>query len=108
MRTVKILIRLRECANAQADLKPRLAHMSKGTTSHVAIHLIGFAKCEAAYEAGHNDHTLFKYSSSVQPHTIAIHGNECMNGSGCSCMEVAVAVIKRFSNCIVKLRLMVG
>ena len=95
-----------DCANAQAHLKLRLAHMSKGTSSHVAIHLIGFAKCEAAYEAGHNDHTLFKYSSSVQPHTIATHGNECMNGSGCSCMEVAVGYKEVY--CIVKLRLMIG
>ena len=59
MRTVKILIRLRECASAQADLNLRLAHMSKGTSSHVAIHLIGFAKCEAAYETDHNDPKLF-------------------------------------------------
>ena len=100
----KILIRLRECANAQADLKLRLAYMSKGTSSHVAVHLIGFAKCEASYEAGHNDHTLFKYSSSVQPHTIASHGS--VNGSGCSCMEVAVGYKEVY--CIVKLRLMVG
>ena len=76
MRSVKILIRLRECANAQADLNFRLAHMSEGTSSHVAIHLTGFAKCEDAYGTDHKDHTLFKYSSSVQPHTIATHGNE--------------------------------
>ena len=61
--------------------------MSEGTSFHVAIHLTGFAKCEDAYKTDHNDHTLFKYSSSVQLHTIASHGS--VNGSGCSCMEVA-------------------
>ena len=64
-----------------------MANMSEGTSSHVAINLIDFAKCEDAYETDHNDHTLFKYSSSVQPDTIASHGS--VNGSGCSCMEVA-------------------
>ena len=74
--------------------------MSKGTSSHVAIHLIGFATCKDSHETDHNDPiNCFKYSNSVQPHTIATHGNEWMNGSGSSCMEVVVAVIKGLLYC---------